>query len=164
MSRSSRMCRMVTGVLRRLPRRVRASGAALVLNHLFAHVFADDTVAFVDGRVIEIHIADLDSFVRLRMDNGMLLNATEESVADLCLSGDMLDLLQLAIRRVSAGTLFAEHKLTLTGNEQLVTPAMAFLHDLGGCNLPGPALRALGRIADRYENGCAATVAALQTH
>lgn len=161
MVRSQRICRIVTGVLRRLPERIRANGAALMLNHLFAHVFADNAVAFLDGKVIELHVVDLGAFIQLRMNNGMLFNATGELNADLYISGDTLGLLQLATQRVRAEELFARGQLSFSGGQELVASATTFVDGLSACILPGPARRAMERIADRYENGCGLVHSAL---
>ncbi len=155
MLQSPSICRIVTGVLRRLPRHIRAHGVALMLNHLFAHIFADNAVAFLDGRVIEIQLVDLDTVIQLRLVNGMLFNATGELNTDLYLSGDTLGLLQLATQRVRAEDLFARGQLSISGGDELVTSAMVFVDGLSACILPGPARRMMERIADRYKNGCA---------
>lgn len=102
-----------------LPKRFARRPTEHVLNIMFAAQLADGDLDFLNGRVVTVHIDDMDLQFSLTLVENQLRVLRTTWGGDLQISGTAYAYLQLATRVEDADTLFFRRHLSTSGDTEL---------------------------------------------
>jgi len=104
--------------LKLLPKRVHGFALGKLLNQVFRQEMAEGELDFLEGRTIQIDVADAGLSYRVRMSGGVFAEAGA-GLSDLSISGTVYDYLLLITGREDPDTLFFQRHLTMDGDTGL---------------------------------------------
>ena len=104
--------------LKLLPKRVHGFALGKLLNQVLRQEIAEGELDFLEGRTIQIDVADAGLCYRVRMNAGVFAEAGAGQ-ADLSISGTVYDYLLLITGREDPDTLFFQRHLTMDGDTGL---------------------------------------------
>ena len=104
--------------LKLLPKRIHGFALGKLLNQVFRQEMLEGELDFLEGRTIQIEVADAGLTYRVRMVGGTFLEGGA-GAADLSISGTLYDYLLLITGREDPDTLFFQRHLTMDGDTGL---------------------------------------------
>jgi len=100
------------------------------LNYFFKPALQDDSLAFLQNRIIHVDIKDATIGFALRLINNRLQVSAQQISADLSLTTDVYTLLQLISQQEDADGLFFSRRLDSQGDTELGLYVKNFLASL----------------------------------
>jgi predicted lipid carrier protein YhbT len=127
----------------RLPWRLQGMVMSQVLSAAFAQNLQAHELAFLEDRVVEIHVRDLDLRWRLSARARRIVAVGPDVAPDTTFRGDASALVALANRRADPDTLFFQRRLLIEGDTELGLHLKNWLDTLEPEQLPAPVRVAL---------------------
>lgn len=115
-TRLPRVMKWITAVT---PGSVQQAALAHSLNYALRNAIADDELAFFNGKVLNIYIADIGAEFSIHYKNSALIVADTVANADLRFSASSYDLLLIATQRLDPDMLFFQRRLAMNGDTEL---------------------------------------------
>ncbi len=105
-----------------LPLRVNSFIAEMVFNHLFNEQIEDDEFIFLENRILRVNISDIDLNIGISYLNDKIVctqYCKNTFQADVSLSIESVDAIDLIQQKVDPDTLFFQRKLKISGDTEL---------------------------------------------
>jgi predicted lipid carrier protein YhbT len=102
-----------------VPDRVHSTAIVTVLNRIFASALRDGDLDYLQGRLVCIHVRDMQLNFCITLRQGRLVPGMEMYMPDLSISGNLHAFLLLAARREDTDTLFFQRRLCMEGDTEL---------------------------------------------
>jgi predicted lipid carrier protein YhbT len=139
--------------LKLIPASIHNSLLVAALNRIFADDLKNGELAFLQGKIIHITIADAGIAYRFSFDQDKFIIASTQHTPDLLLNGTLYDYLLLASRREDTDTLFFSRRLHMQGDTELGLYVKNFLDgmDMDSHKVPGYLESILQKSLPLYE-------------
>lgn len=139
-----------------IPRPLKATAIAGMLNKVFAESLAEGELDFLSQRTVNVVVSDAVTRFSLTLHTGRFVVGDAVTKADLEIEGTMHTFLLLVSRTEDPDTLFFNRLLKTSGDTELGLYVKNFLAGIEPRSLPGhrfvdPALRRLLEVVDWIE-------------
>lgn len=114
-----RLPRVMKWVATVTPGSVQRAALARSLNYALRNTLATDELAFFQGKVLNIEIADIGAEFSIRYKNSQLIVTEKVANADLRFSASSYDVLLIATQRLDPDMLFFQRRLEMNGDTEL---------------------------------------------
>ncbi|AIJ08621.1 MULTISPECIES: ubiquinone anaerobic biosynthesis accessory factor UbiT [Edwardsiella] len=118
----------------------------------FRQALAEDELAFLDGRWLQVDVRDLGLRWFVTVQQGTLHVGRHQS-ADVSFSADANDLILIAARKEDPDTLFFQRRLRIEGDTELGLQVKNLMDAIDPELMPAPLRLALIQLADFVEAG-----------
>ncbi|NOY16986.1 MAG: sterol-binding protein [Gammaproteobacteria bacterium] len=110
-----------------IPIGVHSTAVVTVLNRVFVDALREGELDFLQGRIVRIHVKDMQLTFCISMQRGRLKAGRATDVPDMSISGSLHAFLQLAARTMDTDTLFFQRRLKMEGDTELGLEVKNFL-------------------------------------
>ena len=126
-----------------IPGKIHSRSMAMVLNRLLVDALLQGELDFLEGRILQVEIEDLDLDYRLTLLEHRLAPGVTHRQPDVRFAGQLKEFMLLALQKEDPDTLFFQRRLQLEGDTELGLEIKNFLYTLDQDVLPAP-LRQIG--------------------
>jgi len=126
-----------------IPAKFHSRSLAMVLNRILADSLQQGELDFLEGRILQIEIEDLELDYRLTLLKKRLAPGVTHRDPDVRFGGQLKEFMLLALQKEDPDTLFFQRRLQLEGDTELGLEIKNFLYTLDQDILPAP-LRQIG--------------------
>ena len=124
---------------------------SLVLNQAFREPLQHGELDFLEGARVRIKVSDLRFDWLIRVGSSEFTPVDRSLKDDVCISGESLDFILLATRRVDPDTLFFQRRIRIEGDTELGLGIKNTMDSMDWDDLPVPLRKLLQGISQVIE-------------